>query len=127
VDDSVYFYVSTILLLAGVFEMQRVRLFKCVGYPRVVGTFSENRTVSLLAGALDGLKRVTWRVRDCHCSGNSGFSPAYHSRFCLQGPCDIMEFGSRIREFPGDCSVCFKVLIVPLLAGVLPVPTSTVL
>jgi hypothetical protein len=84
VDGSAYFNVSAISLLAGVFKMRRVQLFKCASRFRVVGTCSDEQKISLLAGASDGLKRMTWRARDCHLSGHSGFIPAYHRRFCLQ-------------------------------------------
>jgi hypothetical protein len=70
---------------------------------------------------------MSWRARDCHLSGHSGFIPAYHRRFCLQEQGDIKEYDSRITGFPNGFSVCFEVLMAPLLAGVQDIPMSAVL
>jgi hypothetical protein len=64
--------------------MRRVRFLECAGHFRVVGTCFDDQKIFLLAGALDGLKRMTLGVRDCHLSGHSGSILAYHRRFCLQ-------------------------------------------
>jgi len=62
----------------------------------VFGTLSDDQKVSLLAGALDGLKRVTWRIRD----SLAGFSTlcGVNESFACRGVRGTTEIDSTVKE-----------------------------